>query len=99
MGSRRELQTLLEELVENVYFQPPSNVMLRYPCIVYARDDADLRHADNNPYRRVWRYQITVMDRNPDSPIPDKVLSLSGSSYQRHFTSDSIYHDVLSVYF
>ena len=101
MGTRLELQTILEELLgsRNVYFQPPSNLTMSYPCIVYSRDDADTRYADNDPYRLTWRYQITVIDKNPDSLIPGKVLSLRGSSYQRHFTSENLNHDVLSIYF
>jgi hypothetical protein len=35
MGQRAELQILLESITEHVYFQPPENVALEFPCIIY----------------------------------------------------------------
>src|SRR4051812_34274733 len=69
VASRLELQTLLESILAlpNVYFQPPSNIQMQYPCIVYKRDDSQTDFADNRPYSRTKRYQVTVIDRNPDS--------------------------------
>lgn len=96
---RLELQALLKEIVDNVYFQPPPNVRLVYPCIVYARDNADVSYADNSPYRRTKSYTVTVIDRNPDSDIPEKVSELPLSSFNRFFTSNDLNHDVYTLYF
>jgi hypothetical protein len=41
MAPRLQLQTLLETLTEHVYFQPPENLKVQYPCIVYQRDFAE----------------------------------------------------------
>lgn len=95
---RLQLQTLLETICENVYFQPPSNVEMVFPAIVYRRDDARTEYADNNPYSNTKRYQVTVIDRNPDSLIPDKVASLSTSSFLRFFVVDKLNHDVFNLY-
>lgn len=99
MGQRLQLQTLLKTLAENVYFQPPSNISLVYPCIVYSRDYAETLFADNSPYRHTKRYQVTVIDRNPDSDIPDKVAKLPLSAYDRNFVVDNLNHDVFRLYF
>lgn len=99
MGDRLELHALLKELTEHVYFQPPANVQMQYPCIVYSRDAADTLFAGNNPYRYTKRYQVTVIDRNPDSPIPDKVAVLPMCTFQRFFTADNLNHDVFDLYF
>lgn len=101
LSQRLLIQTQLEELLgsRNVYFQPPANVKMAYPCIVYARDYVTTSHADNKPYRRAKRYQVTVIDRNPDSEIPDKIGNLPKSQFERHFTADNLNHDVFSVYF
>ncbi len=98
---RLQLQALLEALLgtSNVYFQPPSNVQIQYPCIVYKRDTADTVFADNAPYRYTKRYQITVIDRNPDSGIPNEVASLPLCSYDRFFTADNLNHDVFNIFF
>ena len=76
MGLRLELQKLLENVTTNVYFQPPTNVQLKYPCIIYKRDFADTKFADNEPYGYKRRYMITVIDQNPDSEIPEKIAAL-----------------------
>lgn len=100
-GRRLELQALLEDLLgsRNVYFQPPANVKMQYPAIVYSRDAADTQFAGNRPYRRTKRYQVTVIDRNPDSPVPDKVAELPMCAFERFFTADNLNHDVFGLYF
>lgn len=99
MGQRSELQTLLETLCEHVYFQPPLNVTVEYPCIIYKRDFAATNYADNNPYNNTIRYLITVIDRNPDSDIPKKVAALPRSSFNRFYTAEMLNHDVFHIYF
>lgn len=101
MGQRQQLQTLLEELQgdEHVYFQPPANVQMEYPCIVYQRDDLDKKYADNNSYGLRQRYQVTVIDRNPDSPVIAKIAALPMCSFNRFFVADNLNHDVYSLYF
>jgi hypothetical protein len=101
MGTRLDLQTVLESLQEGlqVYFQPPSNVQMSYPAIVYNRDYRYAGFADNKPYATKTRYQVTVIDRDPDSLIPDKVGSMPLSTYVRHFTVDQLNHDIYDLYF
>ncbi len=101
MGTRIELQSLLEDLQEglNVYFQPPPSFRMSYPAIVYNRDLNHVDYADNLPYSRTIRYQITVIDKDPDSPIPDMVAALPLSRYVRHFTTENLNHDIYDLYF
>lgn len=101
MGTRLQLQAKLEELLgsPNVYFQPPATVSMNYPAIVYKRDFAESQFADNNPYRTDKRYQLTVIDKNPDSVIPDKVRWLPMCVFERHFTSAGLNHDIFNLYF
>jgi hypothetical protein len=99
MAKRLQLHQLLETFIENVYFQPPTNVQLKYPCIVYTRDFADTKFADDIPYDHTKRYMITVIDRDPDSNIPDKVAAMPLSLFNRFYTVDNLNHDVYNVYF
>jgi len=102
MAPRLELHNLLKEIVGpngKVYFQPPANVQMEYPCIVYNRDSAFTRFAGNKLYRYHKRYQVTVIDRNPDSEIPDKVIALPLASFERWFAADNLNHDVFTIYF
>jgi hypothetical protein len=98
-SSRLELQALLEEIAENVYFQPPSNLLMEYPCIHYVIEGGELKHADNRLYKHTKRYQVTVIDRNPDSPLPDQVIELPLCSFDRFFAADDLNHYVFTLFF
>lgn len=99
MAPRQQLQSLLEGLTEHVYFQPPENLKVQYPCIVYQRDFAETEFADNGPYRHDIRYMVTVIDRNPDSDLPGKVAKLPMTTFNRFYTADNLNHDVYTMFF
>ena len=101
MAQRLELHALLVDIskIDNVYFQPPPSVVMKYPCIVYHRDYELINHADDFPYKRSKRYQITVIDPNPDSDIPDKIAELPMCVYDRFYTADNLNHDVYKLFF
>lgn len=101
MAPRLQLQTLLTNILgtSNVYFQPPANITMKYPCIRYERDDVRVDHANNEPYNRRKRYQVTVIDRDPDSDIPDKIGALPLCTFDRFYTADNLNHDVFTLFF
>lgn len=97
---RLQLHNLLKTLgTDNVYFQPPANVQMQYPCIVYKRDQADTKFAGNYPYNYTQRYQVTVIDTNPDGGLLSKVASLPMCLFNRFFTANDLNHDVFVLYF
>jgi hypothetical protein len=97
MAPRPELHATLIAITPNVYFQPPPSVQMQYPCIVYSRDNLDIEHADNKPYKHKLRYQVTVIDRNPDSTLVMELAKLPTCSYERFFTADNLNHDVFRL--
>lgn len=101
MAPRLELQTLLETILgtDNVYFQPPTNTGLQYPCIIYKRDYAASTYADDIPYHYTQRYSVIIIDRNPDSPIPRRIADLPLCVYDRFYTADNLNHDVFTLFF
>src|SRR5687768_4084650 len=101
MAQRLELHALLTTLLgsPNVYFQPPESLRMKYPCIRYVRDFVNTDFADNKPYKHKKRYQVTVIDRDPDSEISDRVAALPLCTFDRFFTADSLNHDVYNLFF
>lgn len=99
MGTRSKLHELLLTLAPNVYFQPPADFKMKYPCIRYQRDDVHTIFADNALYKSKKRYLVTVIDEDADSDIPDKVAELPLCSFDRFYTADSLNHDVFNLYF
>jgi hypothetical protein len=99
MGSRSDLNDLFKTLAPNVYFQPPADAQMQYPCITYERDTADARFAGNSKYLVRKRYTVTVIDENPDSLIPDAVELLPLCSKSTFFVANNLNHDVFNIFF
>lgn len=95
------MQTKLEELLElkNVYYQPPESIKMEYPAIRYSKTDIDKKSANDSAYILNNRYEIIVIDRRPDNPIVYELLKLPMCSYERHYISDNLHHDVLTLYY
>lgn len=100
MVSRLDLDHALAEIIgaDHLYFQPPETVKMKYPCIVYERNKAKTDFADNFPYMYRKAYSVTVIDRNPDSPYPDRIAQLPMCVFDRHFKFDNLNHDVFTIY-
>jgi hypothetical protein len=99
MAPRAQLQSLLETSCDNVYFQPPPDVQMNYPAIVYERRRAETYHANNAPYCVVKQYQIMLISRSPDSPLYDTIVGLPMCTHERFYVADNLNHDVFSIYF
>lgn len=84
---------------ENCYFSPPDNFEMSYPCIIYQLNLMGSNFADNRRYIKKTRYDITVIDEDPDSEIPDKILELQTAYFNTFFTSDNLNHWQFSLYF
>lgn len=101
MGSRLNLH---EELVNilgsrNVYFQPPENLKLQYPAIVYSRSDIANINADDKIYNQRTVYKVIVIDSNPDSEIVYKLSKFKYTNFINHYTSTGLNHDVFNIYY
>lgn len=97
-----ELHSLLKDngYPENVYYQPPSTVLMEYPCIRYHREDILDKHADNTRYLSTDRYTLIVIDPDPDSQIPDILLNhFDKIRFDRPYTVENLNHFVLTLYF
>lgn len=101
MASRADLQKELETLLgsRNVYYQPPETIKMEYPAIRYKKSDIDTKHANDKPYMHKKKYEIIVIDRKPDNPVIDKLLSLPMCTYDRWYTADNLNHDVITLYY
>lgn len=87
------------EVQEHVYFQPPESFKMIYPCIVYELSSGSTKFADNNPYNHQKRYTVTVITKDPDSVIPDKIATLPTCVFNRHFTSSNLHHFVYNLFY
>ena len=101
MDSRLELHEILCDILgsRHVYFQPPSSVKMVYPAIVYSRNSIGNDFANDLVYKQSLGYTVTVIDEDPDSNVVEKISRLPMCRFDRHFTSDNLNHDVITLYF
>lgn len=102
MGTRVELQSALEDVLgsKNVYFQPPATIKMSYPAIVYSLDRDTHWNANDEIYLMKKRYTLTVIDKNPDTTIPDSLIySFQYCSFDRHYKADNLNHYVLTIFY
>lgn len=101
MDRRLELHEVLCEALgsRNVYFQPPASVVMQYPAIRYVLYDVDNVYADNKVYLQNVGYQITVIDRDPDSEIAKRVSVIPGIRFNRFYTADNLNHTIFILYY
>lgn len=103
MKTWNELREVLLEIMDGegeVYFQPPENLKIKYPCIVFERNDAFIVRADNNPYVITKRYTITLITKTADNDkYLDKLLQLPMCSFDRQFITDNLVHEVFNIYY
>lgn len=102
MENRRlQLHEILCDILgsRNVYFQPPESVKMKYPAIVYGLDNIESTYANDGVYLSQRRYSVTVIDRDPDSPIVDRVVTLPLCKFDRRFEHDNLNHNVFTLFF
>ena len=82
-----------------MYFQPPQNFRMKYPCIVYERSTSREAYADNTTYRHIWGYDVTYIDREPDSDVVDRLAELPMCRFERHYVSDNLHHVRFAIFY
>lgn len=100
MASRLKIDNLLRDLLGpggHLYFQPPPNLSMKFPCIVYERARINTRFADNSPYHLNDVYQVTYIDTDSDSEMPDKIAKLDRCVFERFYISDNKYYSVFRL--
>ena len=102
MGSRLKLHEGFKSILESdsVYFNPPESVRMTYPCIRYTLGAPRQNRANGNVYRHTDRYEVTVIDYDPESEIPDKIQRMFPYvSIDRRYTADNLNHTILTLYY
>lgn len=84
----------------NVYYQPPENFKMVYPCIRYNQTVGDTKRASNKVYSYTKKYTITCIINNDKDDIIMKMLnSFEYCELDNTFVSDNLYHYVFTLYY
>lgn len=97
---RTEFDSKLRAIATNVYYQPPPSIHMDYPCIRYNLAAIDSNYANNLIYTHRDGYDVTVIDRNPDSEIPNNILdTFKRCRFDRSYVADNLHHFVFRIYY
>lgn len=100
-SSRERLHKKLKEVADEygmkVYFQPPDNTRLDYPCIIYKYDTPETQFADNIGYINKMSYEIMVVKTDHELDVIKSLTSkLKRVRFRRIYINDNMYHYVLA---
>lgn len=96
--NRLKLHSILEEAMlsageePHLYYQPPENVKLVYPCIIYQLASFTSRYADNLPYHQYVHFDVTYITRSPKSYVPVELVKTMNFNFDRYFVADNLHH-------
>lgn len=101
MRSYVELYELLRKILgsDEVYFQPPPTVRMAYPAIVFSESGDRPFYANNVIYANCKRYEVTLIDRNPDSEFAPAIRAIPYCRPMPPFKADNLNHFVFEIYF
>lgn len=80
-----------------VYMDPPENLKMRYPAIVYTRTDVRQQYADDGVYLCSDKYEIVVVSRTPMHPATTKLLQTARVRFNKHYVVNGLHHDVMTL--
>lgn len=100
MRTYRDLLHLLRKAVDHdrVYFQPPENLKLGYPAIVFHLTKIKVDHADDVPYKGAREYMITLISRDPEPDALEEILKIPYTTLDSTYISDGMNHFVFTNY-
>lgn len=96
---RQRFQTVLEKVLgnRNVYYQPPSTINMKYPCIVYNLDNTQEYYADDIKYMQYIQFSVTLITKDPEPEVFQKLNNLPYSRFSRFYTNDGLNHFAFNI--
>lgn len=101
MRSRVDLHNRLVTILgsNQVYFQPPTNVQMKYPAIVYELEGDFSRRADNKRYTVYDKYTITHIYKDLKYDKREQILdAFLFVEFDRRLIADGLYQDVYTLH-
>lgn len=100
MRTYKDLLYLLQQTVKHnrVYFQPPENLKIEYPAIVFHLSTIKVDHGSDVPYKGAREYSVILITKEPEPDSINEILKIPYSSLDQTFISDGMNHFVFSVY-
>ena len=101
MRTRIDFHKMLinETSCDHIYYQPPENLKLVYPCIIYSEEADRPDYADNVIYNNKVRYSVTYISKSADDTTKDLIHKIMYCAFDRSYKSDNLYHTTYTIYY
>ena len=98
---RVKLHRIMQDLIgnNNVYFQPPESVKLKYPCIIYNLAKVSVVHADDKVYLMNPKYVIRYITLDADDNTRLALVRGLGVPIIQTYAKDGLYHYIYELYY
>lgn len=80
------------------YYDPPPNIHMTYPAIVYHMSNVETDYADDRPHRVTPIFTCTLISRSPAHEILERLLWLPKVGFNRTYIADNLVHRVFTIY-
>lgn len=86
--------------VKRVYYEPPDNVRMEYPCVRINRKSMNQRYANNKVYMFTPAYDIYYITKESDDPMTEKFMrEFEMIRHNRTYHKDNLRYEVYTLYF
>lgn len=100
MGDRLDLHNELLGFLPAAYFQPPANIQLVYPCIIYNKSNLLDSYGNDDIYISNQQYKLIVIDKDPDSDVADRINKyFKHCTITSYYSMDNLNHTTLTLFY
>lgn len=100
MLTYKDLLDLLRKAVHHnrVYFQPPENLKIGYPAVIFHLSKIKVDRADDAPYKGAREYSVTLITKEPEPEVLDEILKIPYTTLDTTYIADGMNHFVFTTY-
>lgn len=80
-----------------ILFRPPQHHTLTYPCVVYDYSSTDVKHANNDPYKVGFVFNVTFLSSRFTVFDTQPVLKIKSARHSSTFTNDDIVNETYTI--
>ena len=102
MKDRLELHAELKEVTgyDYLYFQPPKNTEMSYPCVRYNLSTVHVTSADNKAYVLQDCYEVILITKKQAMDVVHRLLEhFPKISPGNFYVADNLYHYPFKLYY
>lgn len=95
---QKEFEDKLRTVCPNVYFQPPPNLKMKYPCIVYKQTGEQKLWANNKCHSNFKQWIVSYISKDVLDKATDEIALWPMCEFNRTYSVNGLSHTVYYIY-